>query len=225
MANEKQMPTKNAPNELKEEQKDVYILMMTDKFLDKFCFTNYNCDRDGVSCYSMNLLKSFLLLGDFKDAVQTGKGEHLSTLQKELLIHFFSNSGYNEFAIEMLINIQCKVMLSEAEAHHCQWAATVNWSGGSSKNLEIDLFQENQNEELKKLIRAMGANKSDKAIFRASKACGGVKKIMESFDEQVSIHRKSSTHSHKSVVKDKKIILEDLRELRLTVQNCWWKKV
>ena len=37
---------------------------------------------------------------------------------------------------------------------------------------------------------------------------------MESFDEQLSIHRKSLTHSHKSIVKDKKIILEDLHELR-----------
>ena len=169
MANEKQMLTKNAPNDLNEEQKDVYILMMIDKFLDEFCLTNDNCDRDGVSCYSMNLQKSFLLLADFKGAVQTGNGEHLSTLRKELLIHFFSNSGYTEFAIEMLINIQCKVMLSEAEAHHCQWGATVNWSGGSSKNLQIDLFQKNQNEELQKLIRSMGANKSDQASFREAR--------------------------------------------------------
>ena len=105
-------------------------------------------------------------------------------------------------------------MLCEAKAHHCQWAATVNWSGGLSKNIEIDLFQENQNAELKKLIRSMGANKTEQAIFRASKACGGVKKIVESLDEQASIHRKSATHSHKSAVKDEKTILEDLRELR-----------
>ena len=146
--------------------------------------TNDDHDRDRVSCYAINLLKSFLLLADFKDAIQTGNGGHMTTLQKELLIHFFSTSGYNEFAIEVLINIlQCQVMLSEAEAHHCQWAATVNWSGGLCKNIEIDLLKENQNAELKKLIRSMGANKTEQAIFRASTACGGVKKIVESFDE------------------------------------------
>ena len=162
MADEKQAPTKNAPNAFDEEQKDVYLLTVIDKFLDEFSSTNDDCDRDEVSCYAINLLKSFLLLADFKDAVQTGNRGHMTTLRKELLIHFFSNSGYNEFAIEMLINIlQCQVMLSEAEAHHCQWAATVNWSGGSSKNLEIDLFQENQNAKLKKLIRSMGANKTE----------------------------------------------------------------
>ena len=37
---------------------------------------------------------------------------------------------------------------------------------------------------------------------------------MESFDEQASIHKKSVTHSHKSAMKDEKIILEDLHELR-----------
>ena len=50
----------------------------------------------------------------------------------------------------MLINIlQCNVLLSEAEAHQCKWAATVNWKGGSGNNIEIDLFQENRNCEMK----------------------------------------------------------------------------
>ena len=40
---------------------------------------------------------------------------------------------------------------SEAEAHRCKWAATVNWTGGARKNIDIDLFQENGNAEMKKL--------------------------------------------------------------------------
>ena len=136
-------------------------------------------------------------------------------LRKQLLVHFFSTPGYNEFAIEMLINIlQCQVLLTEAEAHQCKWAATVNWNGGSGKNIEIDLFQENQNSEMKKLIKSMGANKSEQAISRASKACGGVKKIVESYEEHVNIHRKSSSRSHKSALNDETVILGDLRDLR-----------
>ena len=50
MADEKQLPTKNAPNELEEQQQDVYILTVVDKFLDEFCFTDNNGDRDGISC-------------------------------------------------------------------------------------------------------------------------------------------------------------------------------
>ena len=89
------------------------------------------------------------------------------------MIHFFSTPGFNEFAIEMLINtLQSGVLLSQAEAHRCKWAATFNWKGGRGKNVEIDLFQENRNCEMKKLIKSMGANKTDKAIERASKASG-----------------------------------------------------
>ena len=52
------------------------------------------------------------------------------------------------------------------------------------------------------MIKSMGANKTEKAIQRSSKAAGGVKKIMEAFGKQVSIHRKSSSHSHKSSLED-----------------------
>ena len=41
-----------------------------------------------------------------------------------------------------------------------------------------------------------------------------MKKIVESFEQQVNIHRRSSVHSHRSAVNDEKIILGDLRELR-----------
>ena len=72
--------------------------------------------------------------------------------------------------------IQNEVLLSEGEAYQCTWAATANWTGGKRKNLEIDLMQENRNRDLKKLIKSMGANKTDKSIERASKAVGGVRK-------------------------------------------------
>lgn len=214
-----QKPLRHAPNSFDEEQSDVYILTTIQRFLDEFVFSTHDGngdeDADRVSCYAFNLLKSFFLLVDFKDAVKSGNGEHLSTLHKQLLIHFFSTPGYNEFAIEMFINIlQSNVLLSEQEAHNCKWAATVNWNGGFHKNMEIDLFQENQNAEMKKLIRSMGANKSEQAISRASKACGGVKQIIEAFDEQTRLHRKSSSHSHQSAVNDETIIQADLRDLR-----------
>ncbi len=67
---------------------------------------------------------------------------------------------------------------------------------------------------MKSMIKAMGANKTQKAINRASKAAGGVKKIVEAFGKQVALHRKSSAHSHKSSAQDEKIILRDLRSLR-----------
>ncbi len=88
----------------------------------------------------------------------------------------------------MLIStLQSGVLFSEAEAHRCKWAATVNWKGGHGENVEIDLFQENRNCEMKKLIKSMGASETGKAIERASKAAGGVTTIVEAFNQQVNI--------------------------------------
>jgi hypothetical protein len=171
---QKHEPTVNNPHSvevLTEEYRKQYITSMLDKFIDEFVFIGGNGEvADGVWSYSVNVIKCFLILVDFKDAVSTGNGEHLLILRKQLLHHFFATPGFNEFSIEMLINIlQSKVLLSEAEAHRCKWAATVNWEGGAGNNIEIDLFQENRNCEMKKLIKAMGANKTEQSISRASK--------------------------------------------------------
>ncbi len=229
MADKEQRPKANSPHSvyvLNEEYRETYFLGIIDKFLDEFVFNggdevsdedmqSDDDTSDGVWSYGMNIIKCFMLLLDFKDAVSTGNGDHLCILRKQLLIHFFSTPGFNEFAIEMLSNtLQSGVLLSEAEAHRCKWAATANWKGGHGKNVEIDLFQENRNCEMKKLIKSMGANKTDKAIERASKASGGVTKIVEAFEQQVNIAQKSATHSHKSSIKDEAVIRADLRSLK-----------
>ena len=212
-------PTANGPHsdhDLSEDQRETYMRDVISKFLDEFVFPVDEDElTDGIWCYGVNHIKCFLLLADVKDAVSRGNGEHLLILRKQLLVHFFSTPGFNKFAIEMLINIlQCKVLLPIAEAHRCIWTAMVNWRGGSGKNIEIDLFQENRNCKMKKLIESMGANKTDKAITRASKASGGISKIVKAYEHQVHIHPKSTKHSDKSSSNDEKIISADLQNLR-----------
>ena len=62
-------------------------------------------DSDYVRNYSLCILKYYFLLIDFKDAVKEGNGERLATLHRQFLQHFKSDSGFNAYAIEMLINI------------------------------------------------------------------------------------------------------------------------
>lgn len=214
-------------------QKKEYMVNVLDKFLDQYIFVNDHDDgdddgdedgddnedspfgSDGVCHYSVNMIKSYMILADIKDAVATGNGQHLSSLHKQLLRHFFSATGFNEYAIEMLVSImQREILLSPAEAHQCTWAATVNWSGGEGKNVEIDLFQENRNKDMKSMVKSMGANKTDKAIHRSSKASGGTKKIVEAFNKQIRKPRKASSHTHKSSIQDESTIIADLRSLR-----------
>ena len=128
-------------------------------------------------------MRYFMILLDIKDAVREGNGETLVTIHKVLLPHFKSLPGFNAYAIEMLISvIQNKVFLSEAEAQHCMWVSTANWEAGVGKNIEIDLLQENRNKDIKKAIKAMGPNKTDKAIDRFSRASEGERLTVQNFD-------------------------------------------
>lgn len=200
-----------------------YYDSVLDKFISEFLLNapandnEESCpdDQDYVRNYSLCLLKYFFLFNDFKDAVKEGNGERLATLRKQLLLHFKALPGFNAYAIEMLISIvQNDVFLSEAEAHQCIWASTVNWKGGASKNIEIDLLQENRNKDIKKSIKGMGANKTDKAIENASRAAGGQRKVVENFDVQINRAFSSSSHTHRSTAADESKILADLRTLK-----------
>ena len=67
---------------------------------------------------------------------------------------------------------------------------------------------------MKGIIQSMGANKTEKAIGRASKASSGVRRIVEAFDCQVGISPSSSSRNHSSSDEDEKKICEDLRLVR-----------
>ena len=104
--------------------------------------------------------------------------------------------------------------MSEAEAHQCIWASTVNWKGRAGKNIEIDLLQENRNKFLKKSIKSMGPNKTDNAINKSSRGSGWEDKIGENFEVQIKRATQSSPHSHRSTAADKSIVMADLRVVK-----------
>jgi hypothetical protein len=70
------------------------------------------------------------------------------------------------------------------------------------------------NRDIKALIKNMGANKTDKAITRVSRAAGGVRQIVENVDNKVSMPTTSSKHTHKSSTADEEKISIDLRQLK-----------
>lgn len=218
-------PKKNIPPAiflLSKPDQEAYFNEIMDKFVDAYFIidredTEHNGHNtaDKVNAYALNLLRHFIILEDFRDAVRQGDGERLSSICKELLLHFKTIKGFNAYAIEMLTNlVQNEVLLLEQQSEQSKWAATTNWKGGVGKNVEIDLMQEINNCSQKNLIRGMGANKTEQAITRASKASGGMKKIVENFDTLTDIKQPSSHHTHKSSQDDELKILNDLRELR-----------
>jgi hypothetical protein len=92
-------PTANSPhsvNIFSEAYQKTYIKDILDKFLEEYIFIGGNKEvADGVWCYGVNIMKSFLVLADFKDAVSTGNGGYIPNLRKQLLTHFFATPGFN----------------------------------------------------------------------------------------------------------------------------------
>ena len=74
----KHKPTASCPHSdevQSEEYRKKYITDALNKFLDAYVFENVGIPTaDGVWCYSVNMLRSFLLLADIKDVVATGNG-------------------------------------------------------------------------------------------------------------------------------------------------------
>ena len=94
-----------------------------------------SADDDEDGDYSLNLIKSLMVLLDCKEAMASGDGEHLALIQKQMLLYFSSVSGFNSHAFEMLIStIQNAVLLFPTEAHQCKWAALANWQKQKHRN-------------------------------------------------------------------------------------------
>ena len=80
----------------------------------------------------------------------------------------------------MFVSIaQIEALVSQEMAHRLTWGRFVNWHGGEGNNIACDMAQEICNRVSKDIVKAMGANKTQKAMIRASKAAAGVQQIVE----------------------------------------------
>ncbi len=109
---------------------------------------------------------------------------------------------------------QVEAMLSEEMAHRLTWGQFVNWNGGQGMNIACDMAQEICNRVSKDVVKGMGANKTTKAMVRASRAAAGVKQIVQAMDKASDIKKMSTKHSHKKSIEDELLMLQDLRKLK-----------
>ena len=89
MGDTKHKPTANGPRgdlHALKDYKQTYLRNAIDKFLNKFVFHGDDKVTDDIWCDGVTLIKCFLILADFKDAVSTGNGDNLLILRKQLSI-------------------------------------------------------------------------------------------------------------------------------------------
>ena len=124
----------------------------------------------------------------------------MATIHKNVLLYFKTDSSFNAHSLEMMVNVaQNEILLSERETQRAIWSQTVNWKGGPGKNMQAGLMQENRNNDHKASIKAMSANKTKKAVHRATKAAGGQRQTVEIFDEQTGVSPQSSSHTQQQL--------------------------
>ena len=102
------------------------------------------------------------------------------------MLLIFKSTGRKNYAIEAFIILaQYQYLLSPREKTQLLYSRFINTHGLLGKNISCDLYMEHLNRLLKDAIKALGANKTPKAIER-------VGKCKAPLDEVLSIY--TSTH-------------------------------
>lgn len=165
---------------------------------------------DGVYAYGVEMLSLGLFYMLFKDAIKEGNGEQVLRCWK-YFIPIFKASGRTNYSIESFLTLyQFHYTFSPRQSHQLMWSRFINTHGLPGHNIECDLHMEHLNRLCKTSIKSMGANKTKKAIQRASKAISSTSAIVGNFDEITTVKAPSQKHSTTSISKDRDVILHVL---------------
>ena len=92
------------------------------------------------------------------------------------------------------------------------YSRVINTHGLPGRNISCDLYMEHLNRLLKDAIKALGANKTPKAIDRVGKCIAPLDELLERFDTVHNCSPQSDYHKNLSAMKDITIMLEELRK-------------
>lgn len=158
---------------------------------------------DHLANYGIWIIQMGMLLLQLNDTEKEGDGERTIINSKVLLLMFRSTTRSKKYAFEMLRLIsKVKCQFTDKMAERTIHGRFVNWKGGEGNNVANDLEEEHFVQFDKKLLKGMGAQKSFKAVERATRAACGLKKIAENFDYKTGVHPPSTAHSYQNAEKD-----------------------
>jgi len=136
---------------------------------------------DTLYNYSCNLCHWFLHLIHMEDVVREGNVIRLIQTLKYSLQFFFLHSRLSKIFVECLDFI-----------------------------LKSEYLQDNSVRNQEDLIKTLGANKTNKAIYRSTKTADTVADICSKVDKNVSAKKQSTRHQIPTSVKDEVVINQSL---------------
>lgn len=178
--------------------------------------------RDDMLNYQHALLEYGMLYHNFCDAVSEGDGQRIIRCWKFFLL-FLKMDGQRscKYALEGLtIMCQINAFLSPRDAHRLIWNRSVKAKSGMGGNIPLDLALEHYNRVLKEVIKKMGPNASnEKAVNRFCKAIGVTKQLMDNFDLDCQLLKRSGHHVAKKAIGDLKKVVEELVKCNAFTKN------
>lgn len=152
---------------------------------------------DDMLNYQYSLLEYGLLYKNFCDAISEGDGARLVRCWKYFLLVLKQDKEHSrKYALEGF-NLLCQIyaLLSPRDAHRLIWNRSVKAKFGSGNNIPLDLALEHYNRVLKEVIKKMGPNATnEKAVNRFCKAIPINKQIMDNFDNECQVLKRSGQH-------------------------------
>lgn len=170
---------------------------------------------DEVFNYAMQLCHWFLQILELHDTAKEGDLNRTVLNCKYSIPFFYSHSRLSKYLVENVdYLLKTEFFLSPLQRIRVLEGSYVNIWGGHGKNVECDLVQEHSVCNQKALIKALGANKSDKSISRVTVSADAIDEICTKFDESVILKPKSGRHSSTVSETDKDTVYKKLRDLR-----------
>ena len=170
---------------------------------------------DHVYNYARVLCHYGAIMMEFKDACSEGDGERVFRCWRLLLPHF-KVTGRSKYTLEALrLQLQVNALLSPQLAHHVKWDRFVNTRGQLGTNIPMDLYNEHVVKIVKKIIRCMGPNLTEKALQRAARSVSAIHDICKQYDRESNVPVTSSSHSTLSTSRDIALVVCDVLSNKL----------
>lgn len=170
---------------------------------------------DGIFNYASAVLNDGLLFFEFKDAIREGDGERVLRCWRILLLYFHAAGHKNYFKEAVHLLALVRAAATTRVAMQIKQSRFINSSGKKGGNIPIDLHCEHYIRQLKDMVLSLGANVTSETILQCGMSLKGLLDVTHNFDQQHSLHKKSTTHSQASNSKDREIILDELTKSRV----------
>ena len=168
-------------------------------------------DHDDMLAYQKSLLDYGMLLLNFFDAISESDGDRVVRSWKFFLMYMKHQEGSSKYALEALyVMFQVYGLLSPQESHKFKWNRFIKNKSGLGGHIPLDLQLEFYNRTVKEAIKNLGPNAAVKSINRICHSLHTTTNLMDVFDADYNVFKRSGKHTKKSQDGDLHKIVQQL---------------